>query len=55
LLYNFPVDFLTKDGQPFWSGPKRAPNAMEFDPLNEAQSKFLFTAANLYAFNLGIA
>ena len=31
LLHNFPVDYKTKDGTPFWSGPKRAPTPCIFD------------------------
>lgn len=31
LLYLLPADGLTKEGQPFWSGPKRAPDAISFD------------------------
>lgn len=32
LLYSFPKDALTSSGQPFWSGPKRAPEPLVFDP-----------------------
>ena len=31
LLYNFPRDSNTSSGQPFWSGPKRAPTPLKFD------------------------
>ena len=31
LLYNFPIDSTTSSGGLFWSGPKRAPNAIAFD------------------------
>lgn len=31
LLYSLPKDSLTSTGQPFWSGPKRAPDALEFN------------------------
>lgn len=55
LLHNFPADYLTKDGRPFWSGPKRAPSILNFDSNDEFHAKFVFTAANLYAFNLGLA
>ena len=37
LLYNFPVDSVTSTGNPFWSGPKRAPTPLVFsvdDPLH---------------------
>lgn len=31
LLYSLPRDLITKEGVPFWSGPKRAPDAIDFD------------------------
>lgn len=31
LLYNFPKDSVTSSGAPFWSGPKRAPDALVFN------------------------
>jgi ubiquitin-activating enzyme E1 len=34
LLFNFPKDSLTSSGAPFWSGPKRAPDAIVFDAAN---------------------
>ncbi len=34
LLFNFPRDALTSTGAPFWSGPKRAPSPLQFDPEN---------------------
>jgi len=54
LLYNFPKDSHTASGAPFWSGPKRAPNALRFDPDNKTHLGFVIAAANLHAFNYGI-
>lgn len=34
LLYSLPKDALTSTGQPFWSGPKRAPDPLTFDSSN---------------------
>ena len=31
LLFSLPKDALTSTGQPFWSGPKRAPDPLTFD------------------------
>lgn len=31
LLYSLPKDATTSTGQPFWSGPKRAPDPLVFD------------------------
>ena len=54
LLYNFPKDSSTASGAPFWSGPKRAPNPLKFDPNNKTHLGFIIAAANLHAFNYGI-
>jgi ubiquitin-activating enzyme E1 len=54
LLYNFPKDSVSSSGQPFWSGPKRAPDPLKFDPKNEMHFGFVVAAANLHAFNYGI-
>ena len=32
LLFSLPKDAVTSTGQPFWSGPKRAPEPLTFDP-----------------------
>lgn len=34
LLFNFPVDSVTSTGTLFWSGPKRPPHPLIFDPDN---------------------
>jgi ubiquitin-activating enzyme E1 len=54
LLYNFPKDSTSSSGQPFWSGPKRAPDPLKFDPKNEMHWTFVVAGANLHAFNYGI-
>ncbi|KAM0463199.1 hypothetical protein ACHAPV_003326 [Trichoderma viride] len=54
LLYNFPKDSTTSGGTPFWSGPKRAPDALKFDPNNATHFGFIVAAANLHAFNFNI-
>lgn len=54
LLYNFPKDAKTSTGQPFWSGPKRAPDPLKFDPNNPTHFTFVLAAANLHAFNYNI-
>lgn len=50
----FPKDHLDKDGQAFWSGPKRAPSPIEFDILNDEHIKFVLSYANLIAATLSI-
>ncbi|GHJ85862.1 hypothetical protein NliqN6_2264 [Naganishia liquefaciens] len=54
LLYNLPKDQVTSTGQPFWSGPKRAPDPLEFDINDPIHFEYLVAAANLHAFNYGL-
>jgi len=54
LLYNFPKDSTTSSGQPFWSGPKRAPDPLTFDPENPTHFAFVKAGASLHAFNYNI-
>lgn len=49
LLFNFPKDQTTSTGQPFWSGPKRCPVAIEFDVNNPLHLDYILAAANLKA------
>jgi len=54
LLHIFPEDHKDKDGQPFWSGPKRAPHPIPYNPDDPLHAHFIVSSANLIAFNLGI-
>ncbi|KAI1265769.1 hypothetical protein F5Y18DRAFT_385828 [Xylariaceae sp. FL1019] len=54
LLFNFPKDSTSSTGTPFWSGPKRAPDALKFNPKNATHFGFIVAAANLHAFNYNI-
>mmetsp|Transcript_140086 Transcript_140086/g.349111 ORF Transcript_140086/g.349111 Transcript_140086/m.349111 type:complete len:1038 (+) Transcript_140086:74-3187(+) len=54
LLHTFPLDHKTSEGALFWSGPKRPPAPIKFDPADTAHLDFVVAAANLYAANLGI-
>ncbi|KAI0441762.1 putative ubiquitin-protein ligase [Xylaria telfairii] len=54
LLHNFPKDSVSSSGALFWSGPKRAPDALKFDPKNATHFGFIVAAANLHAFNYNI-
>ncbi|KAM7222764.1 hypothetical protein V8F06_001951 [Rhypophila decipiens] len=54
LLHNFPKDSVSSTGTPFWSGPKRAPDPLKFDPENRTHFSFLEAATNLHAFNYNI-
>jgi len=52
LLSIFPRDAKDKDGQPFWSGPKRAPSPIEFNADNDNHVGFVVAYANLIAYAL---
>ena len=54
LIHMFPEDHKDKDGQPFWSGPKRAPSPVPYDSTDPLHAHFITAAANLLAYNLGI-
>lgn len=50
LLSSFPLDHRTSSGMLFWSPPKRAPTAIEFDPSQPLHREFVVAAANLFAY-----
>jgi len=54
LLFNFPHDMITSTGGRFWSGPKRPPSPIEFDPLDPEHVSFIIAASNLRAVNYGL-
>ena len=41
-------------GQPFWSGPKRCPKVLNFDPNIDLHLDFVLAAANLLAAVYGV-
>lgn len=54
MLSLFPADHKDKDGQPFWSGPKRCPSAVSFNSNDSRHINFVLTYANLIATALNI-
>ncbi|PWN30586.1 ubiquitin-activating enzyme E1 [Jaminaea rosea] len=54
LLFSLPEDATTSTGQPFWSGPKRAPKPITFDAQDPIHMEYIVAAANLHAFNYGL-
>lgn len=54
LLSIFPPDHKDKEGQPFWSGPKRCPSPVTFDLKNETHINFVLSYSNLIATALNI-
>jgi ubiquitin-activating enzyme E1 len=47
LLHTFPPDSRNEDGSLFWSGQKRQPSALVFDPEDSVHQDFIVTAATL--------
>ncbi|TCD70849.1 hypothetical protein EIP91_001540 [Steccherinum ochraceum] len=54
LLFSLPKDAVASNGQPFWSGPKRAPEPLTFDSNDSTHLAYIIAAANLHAFNYGL-
>ncbi|KAF7331853.1 Ubiquitin activating enzyme [Mycena kentingensis (nom. inval.)] len=54
LLFSLPKDSTTSSGQPFWSPPKRAPDALVFNSNDPLHLQYIVAAANLHAFNYGL-
>jgi len=54
LLHTFPPGTVTSTGSLFWSGTKREPKPIEFNPQDETHMGFIIAAANLHAFNYGL-
>eukprot|EP01088_Endostelium_zonatum_P016187 TRINITY_DN4267_c0_g1_i1.p1 TRINITY_DN4267_c0_g1~~TRINITY_DN4267_c0_g1_i1.p1 ORF type:complete len:603 (-),score=182.98 TRINITY_DN4267_c0_g1_i1:67-1875(-) len=50
LVYNLPANHRTKEGAMFWSGPKRFPQPIAFDPEEELHMEFINSASHLFAF-----
>ncbi len=51
LLHSLPADAVTSSGQPFWSGPKRAPKPLTFDANDQMHLEYVMSAALLHAEN----
>ncbi|GAB0495552.1 hypothetical protein MMPV_006854 [Pyropia vietnamensis] len=49
LLHAFPADMADSNGVPFWSGTKRVPTPLTFDPADETHLAFVTSAALLRA------
>ncbi|KAF9076472.1 ubiquitin activating enzyme [Rhodocollybia butyracea] len=54
LLFSLPKDAVGSNGQPFWSGPKRAPEAITFNSNDPLHLSYIVSAANLHAYNYGL-
>jgi ubiquitin-activating enzyme E1 len=49
LVHKFPADFKNDDGTPFWSGTKKCPVPIVFDPENMTHVGFVNTFAKLWS------
>ncbi|KAM9409596.1 ubiquitin-like modifier-activating enzyme 1 [Pholidichthys leucotaenia] len=54
LLFCFPSEAVTSNGLPFWTGSKRCPHPLTFDPNNSTHIEYVMAAANLYGQIYGI-
>ena len=50
----FPDDHRDKSGNLFWSGPKRSPQPVIFDPSEDTHLNFVWTCSNLIFANFGM-
>jgi len=51
----FPDNHMDSTGNPFWSGPKRAPQPVVFDSSDDVHLNFVWTCSNLIFANIGMA
>lgn len=49
LMYTYPLDSKTKDGEPFWKSPKRPPTEVAFDKNNPLHRDFVAALSVLRA------
>lgn len=49
LTSRFPADAKTKSGEPFWSGHKKFPKALDFNPHDPLHVDFIIATANILA------
>eukprot|EP01130_Rhizamoeba_saxonica_P017932 TRINITY_DN8834_c0_g1_i1.p1 TRINITY_DN8834_c0_g1~~TRINITY_DN8834_c0_g1_i1.p1 ORF type:complete len:1029 (-),score=232.31 TRINITY_DN8834_c0_g1_i1:21-3107(-) len=54
LLFTFPLDYVDKDGVPFWSGTKKPPTPVVFDIENQMHLNFIVSATFLRAYTLNL-
>ncbi|CAD8178797.1 unnamed protein product [Paramecium octaurelia] len=54
LLYCFPPDHKTSEGQLFWTNPKRPPTPIEFDQNDPLHQLFIHSAVNIFSQIFGL-
>lgn len=55
LIHNLPLDKLLPNGQLFWSGAKKPPAFLEFDPSDPLHLEFVSAVASIRASQYGLA
>jgi ubiquitin-activating enzyme E1 len=45
LMHSFPLDKLTSSGTPFWSGAKKPPSPLLFDPADPLHLEFILAVS----------
>lgn len=48
LLHKFPKDSLTSTGTSLWSGEKKCPDSLEFDPYNSSHLDYIMNCSNIW-------
>eukprot|EP01022_Parablepharisma_sp_SALTPOND_P020985 TRINITY_DN395_c0_g1_i1.p1 TRINITY_DN395_c0_g1~~TRINITY_DN395_c0_g1_i1.p1 ORF type:complete len:5656 (-),score=802.26 TRINITY_DN395_c0_g1_i1:1614-18581(-) len=54
LMFVYPPDAKGKDGQLFWTLPKRPPHEIKFDPKNPLHTDYIMAVASLFARTWGM-
>ncbi|CAI4226473.1 unnamed protein product [Auanema sp. JU1783] len=54
MLHSFPPDQVTDQGAKFWSGTKRCPHTLNWNPNHEESVNFVYSASILKAFVYGV-
>jgi len=54
LTTTFPADSRKKNGDPYWSGTRRFPNVVAYDPADEYHVMFVTATANILAASYGL-
>lgn len=49
LLNKFPLDYKTENNLLFWSGARRCPHVLNFDPADELTLNYIYTISNIWA------
>ena len=54
LLYNFPPDYKTEEGKPFWSGSKKLPHNIPYNPNDDLAFLFVKSYVHIISHTFGM-